>query len=157
MLPLTAGGPAQEVDRARLRYKAAPLPLLAGPTPQTGHGSSAQSLSTTTSDKPQCQPARHSEENGYCVMAYRSEEATKQQQDWLRQQRFKPKAREILRSWARAWEYWNRAIRYLKLARFAPDPDVRNRFIVIARHYRALAQAEEHSAGREGINGTIST
>jgi hypothetical protein len=67
------------------------------------------------------------------------------------------KAREILRSWARAWEYWDRAIRYLKLARFAPDPDVRNRFILIARHYRALAQAEEHSAGRDGINGTIST
>jgi hypothetical protein len=90
-------------------------------------------------------------------MAYRSGKATKQQQDWLRQQRFKPKAREILRSWARAWEYWDRAIRYLKLARFAPDPDVRNRFILIARHYRALAQAEEHSAGRDGINGTIST
>jgi hypothetical protein len=109
-------------------------------------------------DKPSAnRPATPKKKNGYCVMAYRSGKATKQQQDWLRQQRFKPKAREILRSWARAWEYWDRAIRYLKLARFAPDPDVRNRFILIARHYRALAQAEEHSAGRDGINGTIST
>lgn len=109
-------------------------------------------------DKPSAnRPATPKKKNGYCVMAYRSGEATKQQQDWLRQQRFKPKARELLRSWARAWEYWDRAIRYLKLARFAPDPVVRNRFILIARHYRALAQAEEHSAGRDGINGTIST
>jgi hypothetical protein len=30
MLPLSAGGPAQEIHRAQLRYKAAPLPLRAG-------------------------------------------------------------------------------------------------------------------------------
>ena len=99
-------------------------------------------------------PATPKKKNGYCVMAYRS---GKHSTDWLRQQRFKPKAREILRSWARARQYWDRAMRYLKLACFAPDPDVPNRFILIARHYRALAQAEEHSAGRDGINGTIST
>ena len=30
MLPLIAGGPAQEIDRARLRYEAAPLPSRSG-------------------------------------------------------------------------------------------------------------------------------
>jgi hypothetical protein len=52
-------------------------------------------------------------------------------------------ARDELRDWARAREYWDRAIRYLKLARIASDPDVRSRFVAIARHYRALALAED--------------
>ena len=43
-------------------------------------------------------------------------------------------ARDELRDWARAREYWDRAIRYLKLARTASDPDVRSRFVAIARH-----------------------
>jgi hypothetical protein len=90
---------------------------------------------------------------GRCVMAYRSDTQTKQHHDGLRQKRFQPKAREVLRSWARAREYWDRAIRYLKLARLARDPDVRNRCILIAPHYRALAEAEERISGRHGIKG----
>ena len=37
-------------------------------------------------------------------MAYRSDTQTKQHHDGLRQKRFQPKAREVLRSWARARE-----------------------------------------------------
>jgi hypothetical protein len=55
-------------------------------------------------------------------------------------------ARDELRDWARAPEYWDRAIRYLKLARIASDQDVQRRFVAIARHYRALALAEEREA-----------
>jgi hypothetical protein len=47
-------------------------------------------------------------------------------------------AREELRDWARAREHWDRAIEYLKLARDASNPDVQNRYVTIAQHYRAL-------------------
>jgi hypothetical protein len=35
------------------------------------------------------------------------------------------------------------------LARAASDADVRQRFVVIAQHYRTLAKAEERSAEQE--------
>ncbi len=54
-------------------------------------------------------------------------------------------------SWARTREYWDRTNGYLKLVRFASDPDVRGRLIVIARHYRSLAEAEERIAEQVGI------
>ena len=82
-------------------------------------------------------------------MGYRADSATKLQRDGLSHRLFQPKARDVLLSWARKREYWDRAIRYLKLARFASDPDVRGRFMIIARHYRALAEAEER-IGKQG-------
>ena len=84
-------------------------------------------------------------------MGYRPNSATKLQHDGLSQPRFQPKARDVLLSWARKREYWDRAIRYLKLARFASDPDVRGRFMIIARHYRSVAEAEERIAEQVGI------
>ena len=57
----------------------------------------------------------------------------------------------MLLSWARTREYWDRTNRYLKLVRFASDPDVCGRLIVIARHYRSLAEAEERIAEQVGI------
>jgi len=55
-----------------------------------------------------------------------------------------------LRSWTSAREYWDRAVKYLKLARTASDPDVQSRFVAIARHHRMLADAEERSAEHKG-------
>ena len=45
------------------------------------------------------------------------------------------RARDELLALARAREYWDRAIKYLKLARLASDADVQRRFIAIAEHY----------------------
>jgi lipopolysaccharide biosynthesis regulator YciM len=59
-------------------------------------------------------------------------------------------AREELRDWARAREHWDRAIEYLKLARDASNPDVQNRYVTIAQHYRELAQAEERCTDQKG-------
>src|SRR5262249_43027923 len=43
---------------------------------------------------------------------------------------------------------------YLQLARSASDPDVRDRFITIARHYRSLAEIEQRIADqRPNKNG----
>ena len=58
----------------------------------------------------------------------------------------RPKARDVLLSWARASAYEDRAVEYLKLADLAPDRTVQNRFIAIARHYRILAQIERRVA-----------
>lgn len=58
----------------------------------------------------------------------------------------RPKAREVLLSWARARGYKDLASRYLKLAKFASDCNVRDRFVLIARHYATLAEAERHAA-----------
>ena len=58
-----------------------------------------------------------------------------------------PKARKVLLSWARVGKYREQATRYVRLAREASDSDVRDRFITIARHYRALTQAEERIIG----------
>ena len=58
----------------------------------------------------------------------------------------RPKARDVLLSWARASAYEDRAVEYLKSADLAPDRTVQNRFIAIARHYRTLAQIERRVA-----------
>jgi hypothetical protein len=58
----------------------------------------------------------------------------------------RPKARDVLLSWARASAYEDRAVEYLKLADLASDRTVQNRFIAIARHYRILAQIERRVA-----------
>ncbi len=60
--------------------------------------------------------------------------------------RRQPTARELLLIWARAHAYRDRATAYLDRARSASDADVRDRFVVIAQHYRTLAKAEERSA-----------
>jgi len=64
----------------------------------------------------------------------------------FQQRRFQPKARAILVSWARAREYRDGEAGYLQLARLASDPDVRDRFIAIAQHYRSLAKIEQSIA-----------
>jgi hypothetical protein len=64
--------------------------------------------------------------------------------------RQQPGARELLLRWARAHAYWDRAAEYCELARLASDADVRQRFVVIAQHYRTLAKAEERSAEQAG-------
>jgi hypothetical protein len=61
------------------------------------------------------------------------------------------RARDELVAWTRAQGYWDRAIKHLKLARSAPDPDVQQRLMAIALHYRTLAQAEERTAERIGV------
>jgi len=61
------------------------------------------------------------------------------------------RARDELLALARAREYWDRAIKYLKLARLASNADVQRRFMAIAQHYRALAQAEERNAERMNV------
>ena len=58
--------------------------------------------------------------------------------------------REELRHWSKAREYRERAIGYLELARLTPNLDAQNRFIKIAQHYRALAEAEERDAESKG-------
>ena len=55
----------------------------------------------------------------------------------------KPRAREVLRDWARAPGYSQRAAEFLELARCAPLPAVRKRYLTIAEHYRKLAEVEK--------------
>jgi hypothetical protein len=64
----------------------------------------------------------------------------------FQQPQFQPKARSILISWARARDYRDGATSYLQLARSASDPDVRDRFIAVAQHYRLLAKIEQRNA-----------
>src|ERR1700689_2203354 len=47
-----------------------------------------------------------------------------------------PSAREVLRDWARAPGYSKRAAEILELARSAPLPALRKRYLRIAEHYR---------------------
>jgi hypothetical protein len=54
-----------------------------------------------------------------------------------------PSAREVLRDWARAPGYAQRAAEFLELARCAPLPTVRKRYLTIAEHYRTLAEVEK--------------
>jgi hypothetical protein len=54
-----------------------------------------------------------------------------------------PSAQEVLRDWARAPGYSVRAAEFLELARCAPLPSVRKRYLRIAEHYRTLAQVEK--------------
>ncbi len=58
-------------------------------------------------------------------------------------------AREELHSWVRARGYRDRAAESLELAQNESDPDVQNRYVTIAQHYRTLAEAEERSADRK--------
>ena len=60
-------------------------------------------------------------------------------------------ARGELRDWVRARGYRDHAADFLDLARSASNPDVKNRYVTIARHYLTLAEAEERSADRKSI------
>jgi hypothetical protein len=55
----------------------------------------------------------------------------------------KLRARDVLRDWARAPGYSQRAAEFLELARCAPLPAVRKRYLTIAEHYRTLAEVEK--------------
>jgi hypothetical protein len=60
------------------------------------------------------------------------------------------RGRRELRDWVRARGYRDRAAKSLELACNASDPDVQNRYVTIAQHYRTLAEAEERSADQKG-------
>ena len=75
----------------------------------------------------------------------------------LRRQQFQPRARDVLVSWGRGGEYLDRATSYWKLSHTTPDPDVRDRFVAIAQHYRALAVAERSIADQYGSRGDLFT
>jgi hypothetical protein len=62
-----------------------------------------------------------------------------------RQRNSRPKARDVLLTWARSRAYEDRAVEYLKLAGVATDSNIRNRFVAIAGHYRTLAQLERRA------------
>ena len=77
-------------------------------------------------------------------MGYRSNSrAELRAEAGFQQQQFRPRARDILVSWTRAREYRDGEARYLQMARSTSDPDVRERFVAIARHYRSLAKIEQ--------------
>jgi hypothetical protein len=78
-------------------------------------------------------------------MAQRLSSLTKLPADTSFQQ-FRPRARDILVSATRAREYLQGEAKYLRLARSASIPDVRDRFVTIARHYRSLAKIEQSIA-----------
>jgi hypothetical protein len=61
----------------------------------------------------------------------------------MNQPQDEPSAREVLRDWARAPGYSKRAAEFLELARCAPLPAVRKRYLKIAEHYRTLAEVEK--------------
>jgi hypothetical protein len=52
-------------------------------------------------------------------------------------------ARDVLLDWGRAPGYSQRAAEFLELARCAPLPAVRKRYLTIAEHYRTLAEVEK--------------
>ncbi len=60
------------------------------------------------------------------------------------------RVRQELRDWTMARGYWNRAAEFLKLASGTSDPNVRERYVTIAQHYRTLAEAEERGAEQKG-------
>jgi hypothetical protein len=72
----------------------------------------------------------------------------------FQQRQFRPRARDIIVSWTRAREYRDGEARYLQLARSTSDPDVRDRFIAIAQHYRSLAKIEQSIADQRPISMT---
>src|SRR6516165_1389990 len=57
----------------------------------------------------------------------------------------RPKARDVLLTWARVGD---RATECLKLAHLAPDCDVRNRFLEIGRQYCTLGEIERCAADK---------
>ena len=86
-------------------------------------------------------------------MGYRSHSRTNlRSEESSRQKQFRPKARDILVSWARAREYRKGEASYLELARSASDLDARDRFIGIAQHYRSLAKIEQSIADQRPTN-----
>ena len=88
-------------------------------------------------------------------MGYRSSSQVESRAEASFQQRqFRPRARDILVSWTRAREYRDGEARYLQLARSASDPELRDRFVAIAQHYRSLAKIEQSIADqRPNKNG----
>ena len=64
----------------------------------------------------------------------------------FQRRQFQPRARDILVSWTRAREYRDGEARYLQLAHSASHPGLRDRFVVIAQHYRSLAKIEQSIA-----------
>jgi hypothetical protein len=58
----------------------------------------------------------------------------------------RPKAQEVLLTWARASAREDRAVEYPKLAGVVRDLTVRSRFIAFPRQYRSLAQVEGSAA-----------
>jgi hypothetical protein len=60
-------------------------------------------------------------------------------------------ARSELRNWALAHEYWSRSAKFLALACGESNADVQDRYASVAEHYRMLAEAEERSADRKGL------
>jgi hypothetical protein len=58
-------------------------------------------------------------------------------------QKFRPRARDILVSWTRARKYRESEAGYLRLARATSAPEVRDRYMAIAEHYRSLAKIEQ--------------
>jgi hypothetical protein len=80
-------------------------------------------------------------------MGYRSSSQVESRAEASFQQRqFRPRARDILVSWTRAREYRDGEAKYLQLARSAPDPNLKERFVAIAHHYRSLAKIEQSIA-----------
>jgi hypothetical protein len=55
-------------------------------------------------------------------------------------------ARQVLLTWARSREYKDLAITYLQLANSASNRNIRDRYILVARHYWTLADAERRVA-----------
>jgi len=60
------------------------------------------------------------------------------------------RTRQELRDWTKARGYWDRAAEFLELASNTSDPNVQDRYITIAQHYRTLAEAEERGAKQKG-------
>jgi len=61
-------------------------------------------------------------------------------------EKYRPRARDILVSWTRVREYRDEEARYLQLAHSSSDPNVRERFVTVAQHYRSLAKIEQSIA-----------
>ena len=58
----------------------------------------------------------------------------------------RPKARDVLLTWARAGAYEDRSSRIFKTGDLAHDRNIQKRFIAIARHYCTLAEIERYAA-----------
>jgi hypothetical protein len=79
-------------------------------------------------------------------MGYRSNSPAVRRVEDLPNRKYRPRARDIILSWTRAREYREGQARYLRVARWSSDPDMRDRFITVAEHYRSLAEIEQNIA-----------
>ena len=79
-------------------------------------------------------------------MEYPSNSTELGAEESFQQRQFRPRARDIVISWTRAREYRDGEARYLQLAHSASDPGLRDRFVLIAQHYRSLAKIEQSIA-----------